>query len=126
MSATEARVTAVCDVLWSHGVYMKDSTPLARDILAALAALPDDGREHEHYWVDAPDDETAWHCSICGVTEYPALPDDGREGLDVERLKQAHRNLFMETGHGLFGGYVEALAAEYAALIPADKPTEAP
>jgi hypothetical protein len=28
-------------------------------------------RDHEHYWVDAPDDETGWHCTICGVTEYP-------------------------------------------------------
>lgn len=30
--------------------------------------------EHEHYWVDAADDETGWHCTICGVTEYPEPP----------------------------------------------------
>ncbi len=34
---------------------------------------------HEHYWVDAAEDEQGWHCTICGVTEYPGGefdPDD--------------------------------------------------
>jgi hypothetical protein len=33
----ERRVTAVCDLLWGYGVYMADSTPLARAIVTALA-----------------------------------------------------------------------------------------
>lgn len=28
--------------------------------------------EHEHDWVDAPDDETGWYCPTCGVTDYPS------------------------------------------------------
>jgi hypothetical protein len=40
--------------------------------LAAIPATPDVG--HEHYWVDAYDDETGWHCTICGLTEYPGEP----------------------------------------------------
>lgn len=32
---------------------------------------------HEHYWTDAPDDEEAWHCVTCGVTEYPEGEGDG-------------------------------------------------
>jgi len=32
------------------------------------AALDD---SHEHWWVDAPDDEMGWHCVSCGRTEYP-------------------------------------------------------
>ena len=28
-------------------------------------------RQHEHHWTDAPDDEEAWYCPSCGVTEYP-------------------------------------------------------
>lgn len=31
---------------------------------------------HEHEWWDADDDETAWHCRICGLTEYPGDPGD--------------------------------------------------
>ena len=27
--------------------------------------------DHEHYWIDAPDDETGWYCTICGETNYP-------------------------------------------------------
>ncbi len=34
-------------------------------------------------------------------------------GLDVERLRLAHKRLFLTSGQGLFGGYVDALAAEY-------------
>lgn len=32
-----AAVTTVCDLLWEHGVVMRDSTPLAEAIVAALA-----------------------------------------------------------------------------------------
>jgi hypothetical protein len=35
----EKQVTAVCDLLWEHGVYMADSTPLAQAIVAALANM---------------------------------------------------------------------------------------
>lgn len=38
----------------------------------AAPAASEGLREHEHYWVDAPDDETGWYCTICGLTEYPA------------------------------------------------------
>jgi hypothetical protein len=40
----------------------------------------------------------------------------GSAGLDVERLKEAHHNLFINTGQAIMGGYVDALAAEYARL----------
>jgi len=46
--------------------------------------------DHEHYWVDAHDDETGWHCTICGVTEYPDPPlyaDD-----DARRIVDAHNS----------------------------------
>jgi cytochrome c551/c552 len=35
----EAQITAVCDLLWEHGVYMKDSTPLAEAIVKKLNHL---------------------------------------------------------------------------------------
>ncbi len=34
-----------------------------------------DGSQHE--WWDADDDETAWHCRVCGLTEYPGDPGIG-------------------------------------------------
>lgn len=43
----------------------------------ALALAPDTAPSHEHYWVDAPDDETGWHCTICGLTEYQGDPGIG-------------------------------------------------
>jgi hypothetical protein len=36
----EARITTVCDLIWDHGVYLKDSQPLAAAIVDALAASP--------------------------------------------------------------------------------------
>ena len=33
--------------------------------------------DHEHEWWDADDDETAWHCRVCGLTEYPGDPGVG-------------------------------------------------
>jgi hypothetical protein len=49
------------------------------------------GLDHEHYWTDAPDDETGWHCTICGLTEYPGAEAAGEAAtpLDVERLALA-------------------------------------
>ena len=44
-----------------------------------LAALTEP--DHEHYWVDAPDDETGWYCTICGETEYPGDPGIGAAEL---------------------------------------------
>jgi rubrerythrin len=43
----------------------------------ARAASVDDEGVHEHYWVDASDDETGWHCTVCGLTEYPGDPGIG-------------------------------------------------
>ena len=39
-------------------------TILSRHIAARLTE-----RDHEHYWIDAPEDETLWHCPGCGRTE---------------------------------------------------------
>ena len=56
---------------WMHSArtYRLRGEQLAAHRLA-VPSQPD----HEHYWVDAFDDETAWHCTICGVTEYPDDP----------------------------------------------------
>ena len=55
------------------------------DIPRALGVESKEGgaAEHEHYWVDAADDETGWHCTICGVTEYPE-PPFGAEAVPEE------------------------------------------
>jgi hypothetical protein len=59
--------------------------PLDLDALEALAEKVTPGPDaatkpdHEHYWVDAADDETGWHCTICGLTEYPETPPYGAE-----------------------------------------------
>ncbi len=55
---------------------------------AALAATPppldvEATPGHEHYWVDPPDDETAWHCIACGLTEYPGDPGIGQTGQEA-------------------------------------------
>ena len=57
----------------------------AAAIAAEYRALGDESKEegaaeHEHYWVDAADDETGWHCTACGVTEYPEPPFGAEAG----------------------------------------------
>ena len=44
--------------------------------LEAASGTPEPPADHEHYWTDAPDDETGWHCTICGLTEYPGMKDE--------------------------------------------------
>jgi hypothetical protein len=63
---------------------------------AALARSESPSPEgHEHYWVDARDDETGWHCTICGTTEYPGGefdPEDAVESPSPEGLTEALRS----------------------------------
>jgi len=60
-----------------------------------------------------PDEDPRWPCETARLL---AAIQESRAGggLDVERLARAHRSLFAETGVGMFGGYVEALAAAYS------------
>ena len=87
---------------------------------------------------EAPDDPRKGHGvsgmfshepgAPCVVCDRAALPDDGREGLDVERLADI---LDWRIGARWFASDITSsdiqemasvIAAEYAALIPADKP----
>lgn len=54
---------------------------------------------HKHYWVDAPDDETGWHCTICGLTKYP-----GEEAYETLRTA-----LYAEVGKHLTDARVDDL-----------------
>jgi hypothetical protein len=63
-----------------------------------------------HHWI-----RDRWDQTICAACNSKIEPIPG-PNVDVERLKKAHRNLFEKSGQGLFGGYVEALAAEYNRL----------
>ena len=40
--------------------------------------------DHEHYWIDAYDDETGWYCTRCGLTEYPGRDETDRPPVSGE------------------------------------------
>jgi hypothetical protein len=71
---------------------------------AGYRIVPESPPACEHEWWDAPDDEMAWHCRKCGLTEYPGMQDEltpniasgavpeSEVGLDVELLTEAMFN----------------------------------
>lgn len=108
-----AAVEAYLDSSRSPAEWATDRSKLhiaAKEAAALAASVTDEG--HEHYWTDAHDDEEAWHCTICGVTEYPASSTD--EGRLVDIIEQA----IFETDTGLEAALLasERIAREHAAL----------
>lgn len=89
-SPDAARQSPPLDRQWFYDGLPKDADDdlyaiadaIYENVVARLAVKGEQETErpkHEHHWTDAPDDETAWHCPTCGVTEYPDTPPFGAE-----------------------------------------------
>jgi len=50
--------------------------PLTPEEEAHARDVDDHFFSHKHDWTDAFDDETGWHCTICGLTLYPSDKPD--------------------------------------------------
>lgn len=66
-----------CPICGKDDLFMgRDGKPGCPHCEVAVVLPVEPTVEHEHYWIDAPDDETAWYCPSCGVTEYPGETTD--------------------------------------------------